>query len=397
MLLIGIVLAIAIALLFAMKCREGFQNPADALSTNPLNQTGSLQLLNKTMHIDFISDIASSPSLMKTLGTTRVIVNDVDLLKIKTPTILQSPISKGFFLAMVPLSKAGAFKCPFDLANKTVAFFDRCDYHFIKAILLGYRINESSVTLRELTYDEIVNTSSFLAPEIDIIITSVAIDSKYHSALGRAELEMLSFDKIDLDRLSLFYPNLKKTEVSRNDIIRPSINWTSKSPSLTLVENSFHLIDLAKRDLAAGSENFISKLQFSSEALDPRFGCYGDLLVESKAYCNSKYNVVGELKPNITVWDQKCEKDTDCPFFKANTHYPNERGGCSKGFCEFPVGVQRASFMKYNNEGGYAPFCYGCENTSPDCCNEQEQPDYAFVNDSQDRKKHGLSVVVKRI
>tara|TARA_B100000123_G_C25716014_1_gene422201 strand:+ start:298 stop:1443 length:1146 start_codon:yes stop_codon:yes gene_type:complete len=91
------------------------------------------------------------------------------------------------------------------------------------------------------------------------------------------------------------------------------------------------------------------------------------------------------------TWDKPCTKDEECPFYKGNKNYPNSRGGCLQGYCEFPINMVRKGFKKYDLNK--KPFCYNCN--IPDClgedcytcCDKQKNPDYMFKNDKLTRNK----------
>ena len=95
------------------------------------------------------------------------------------------------------------------------------------------------------------------------------------------------------------------------------------------------------------------------------------------------------------VWDRPCSKNEECPFYKKNKNYPNERGKCINGFCEMPLNVIRKGFRKFDETK--KPFCHGCniENCKGEecflCCEQQENaqnlksPDYMFENDTTER------------
>tara|TARA_Y100001970_G_scaffold294318_1_gene450467 strand:- start:19921 stop:21771 length:1851 start_codon:yes stop_codon:yes gene_type:complete len=90
---------------------------------------------------------------------------------------------------------------------------------------------------------------------------------------------------------------------------------------------------------------------------------------------------------NVKEWDSRCVEDEECPFYLKNKNYPNTRGGCINGYCEFPIGLKRISYKKYYeviNENNY-PRCEGCEDDNIDCCDEQgadhdnfKGPNYIF-------------------
>lgn len=86
-------------------------------------------------------------------------------------------------------------------------------------------------------------------------------------------------------------------------------------------------------------------------------------------------------------WDKPCIKNTDCPFYRANKNYFNNRGGCFKGWCEMPLGVKQVSAKRYIKK----PLCYNCKkNNISNCCKKQlrkniypflKSPDYIFKDD----------------
>jgi len=114
----------------------------------------------------------------------------------------------------------------------------------------------------------------------------------------------------------------------------------------------------------------------------PEYQCIGDPTIKNKGLCNSVYDAMGRPKKNKTVWDRPCVSNTDCPFYQANKNYPNYRGGCDNGYCEMPLGVKRVGFTLYDGK----PMCHGCPLTNPSCCEKQENPDYAFELDFDERK-----------
>ena len=98
----------------------------------------------------------------------------------------------------------------------------------------------------------------------------------------------------------------------------------------------------------------------------------------------------------VGYWDKPCEKNTDCPFFKANKNYDNNRGGCLNGFCELPLNLNRIGYKNYDKKD--KPFCNNCEIedcTGTDCftcCDLQlnrkkypnlKSPDFSFENDNR--------------
>jgi len=106
------------------------------------------------------------------------------------------------------------------------------------------------------------------------------------------------------------------------------------------------------------------------------------------------------IKKRPGLWAKsRCTTDEECPFFKANQNYPNNRGGCKRdGYCEMPVNVRALipTIAEYNNQ----PLCYNCANNDRQgidrlkCCEEQMDktkypnlvtPDYMFEDDTNVR------------
>jgi hypothetical protein len=64
---------------------------------------------------------------------------------------------------------------------------------------------------------------------------------------------------------------------------------------------------------------------------------------ESKTIGISNKN---ECEQNFGIWDKPCTKNEDCKFYKPITDGKGGRGGCTAGYCEFPIGVERIGFTK---------------------------------------------------
>lgn len=92
------------------------------------------------------------------------------------------------------------------------------------------------------------------------------------------------------------------------------------------------------------------------------------------------------------VWDKPVEKNEECPFYKKNLNYPNEKGGAKFGRCELPLGMKLLGFRYYSLDELYSPYCYNCDKNSKidRCCDKQKNPDYAFSGDTEERIAHGI-------
>jgi hypothetical protein len=125
------------------------------------------------------------------------------------------------------------------------------------------------------------------------------------------------------------------------------------------------------------------------------YGCYGNSEIKGKFECDSYYNIDGTPKTYYSLWDKRCVADEECPYYKANTNYPNNRGGCiNGGFCEFPVGVKRLGFTKYSDKNLNKPLCYNCNDVGVADATAKKKPDYVFENDFNEREKYKLNTII---
>ena len=131
------------------------------------------------------------------------------------------------------------------------------------------------------------------------------------------------------------------------------------------------------------------------------FGLVNGVSIELPQYNNPIF--CKSYHPDINqngIWDAPCQIDNDCPFYKANKNYPNNKGKCNKesGVCEMPLGIIPIGFKKY---GKIEPDCYNCSilSLNTKCCNKQSEsiekgtvnyksPDYIFANDEKERKEY---------
>lgn len=78
-------------------------------------------------------------------------------------------------------------------------------------------------------------------------------------------------------------------------------------------------------------------------------------------------------------WDRPCKTNLECPFYQANKTYPNYRGGCIDGHCEFPLGLERISYRKFDPKT--KPTCHSCPVENRSCCDSLKVKDYVFASD----------------
>lgn len=116
---------------------------------------------------------------------------------------------------------------------------------------------------------------------------------------------------------------------------------------------------------------------------------------------NSKTREQCEIEGGL--WDSPPITDNDCPFYKANTLYPNQYGRITGYSCELPRNMKSLGYKKFLTDTDSAPLCYNCktgtigEGTLGFCCEDQMNPleypgllspDYAFQGDAQTRQQH---------
>jgi len=361
------------------------------------NKTWSLKLVPYTSWADF-QDILVRNSINKITKVYPAMYicdpYDYKLYFSNYEIITNSPT--GYFIIITYNQKESRIKCPQDIVNKTIGYFDRSDYYFIKAIINGYRIDPSSVTLRQLEPNDLDDLKSVLY-DIDFIITFIIPNSNIFEMIKLQDISIIGFNGLDINRIKLFYPyiidynkyNLTSLFTTNTSGIKLHIsedNLISYLPSLQL-----QLVLLQQTNTQ--NEGFISRLYLTPESLDPVYKCYGDITIESKPLCDSMFDIQGNPKEIQTVWDKQCTTDDECPFYKANTKYPNTRGGCIKGYCELPIGIKRMSYRKYNDVDLNAAFCYGCDPYDTACCGDNNT-DFAFSDDTKDRLANGLETII---
>ena len=120
------------------------------------------------------------------------------------------------------------------------------------------------------------------------------------------------------------------------------------------------------------------------------FRCYGKEAI-NKYQCSNIYNTFGNTN-HSGIWDRKCIKNEECPFYKKNLNYTNDFGGCINGSCDMPLGLTNISPHHYNKND--IAICHNCKK-GVYCCDKQNNkkeypnlisPDYAFEEDSKIRK-----------
>lgn len=406
-LVLSVVLLIAVAALVASGrfLRETFVAGVDVLTTNPLQFSGTVSNLRSfgydMEHWDTIAELIKSKNVQEKLSSSKsksILADPYDASHVWKvyPKVLDGP--KGYFVALVDVAKAIQLDCSYNFVGKRIGVIDRPDELFVKAIVKGFRLPPEKVHIEQVAVERWGRLEEELK-RLDVIVCYLVPGSPFHKLLQSQELSVMGFGKLNADRIRLFYPY-----VTMEDVTLKTVLLDTPGSALRIMdrENTTSLpsMKMAFLKIVDIQEGFVTRLEFSEDAFDPSFRCFGDLSIEQKELCESKYDVMGNPKLLRTVWDRPCQKNEDCPFFKANKNYNNSRGGCDKdGFCEFPVGVKRVAYTQYDDKGPFAPFCYQCSDPDdPKCCEKQKgswalvSPDYAFANDTRARKKAGFKI-----
>ena len=130
------------------------------------------------------------------------------------------------------------------------------------------------------------------------------------------------------------------------------------------------------------------KINNKKHFIQNSYQCYGSK-GEDYYNCISDKNSIGNPKTK-GIWDRPCYTNNDCPFYKANKNYSNNRGGCIQGICEMPLNIQPLTYRYYDKNT--KPYCYNCKGKTNKCCdyqmknnNKMLSPDYIFIGDKNDR------------
>lgn len=351
----------------------------------------------------------------------------------------QIDVPPGFFISIMNPEIRKHIDVPYNFENKTIGYIDISDYYFIQAIINSYKMDSSTIKLIQLQKDDIQDLLTVInVNKIDILIVYLIINSDMYNYIINQRISIVGFTNLNFDRIKVYYPYVSPqkvklqnifTYIPSNKLLIPERDNKSILPKMTM-----KLINIGNNQNAASSpspsiiftpvsspsssimvapapspsiiftpatspspvnintfETFITRLSLDPENTSAYYRCFGNPYSESKAECESLYDIYGN--PQVPIkWDKLCFSNEECPFYKKNTNYSNERGGClNSGLCEMPIGVLQASPRKYFDTGKFKPFCYGCS-SNIDCCDITN--DYAFVNDTDDRIAAGLKTSI---
>jgi len=305
--------------------------------------------------------------------------------------------------------------CIWDLKNKVVAYLFMSDYLFIQALIKGYNLDINDVYIRKVSYTDLENTEKMF----DYLFTYMVLDSEYMNFICNQRYYINGLKDVDINRIKAYYPFVKENYNTVKYYYDKSIeskNKSNESNSLNDIDSLYistekSLLPIMSYAIISSVENFITRLEMPGDYLEAGkesyytsdkkqegagggtggyYGCYGNGEIKGKFECDSYYNIDGTPKTYYSLWDKRCVADDECPYYKANTKYPNTRGGCIEGgFCEFPVGVKRLGYTKYSDTNLNTPLCYNCDDPE-----DNGKPDYVFENDFNEREKYKLNTII---
>ena len=290
--------------------------------------------------------------------------------------------------------------CIWDLKNKVVAYLFMSDYLFIQALIKGYNLDINDVYIRKITYLDFQNTEKMF----DYLFTYMVMDSDYMNFICGQRYYINGMKDVDIHRIKAYYPFVKENyntvkyyyakskeangidDKNKNDIYVSSVKSLLPIMSYAIVssvENFITRLEMPDDYVEAVKEAYYTSDKKPSGGSGGYYGCYGNSEITNKFECDSYYNIDGTPKTYYSLWDKRCVADAECPYYKSNTKYPNNRGGCiNGGFCELPVGVKRLGYTKYSDTNPNTPLYY------------DTKPDYVFENDFNERVKYKLNTII---
>ena len=370
------------------------------LSDNPL-------LISDRTHINNIypfdvtrwpSILAAAPSLP--IDLVRDVVGGVSTLLMADPqdaqahygTLPQILMPKGYFVAVTSLVVGFKMDCGYDLVGKTIGYTDRASLLFVLSLLHGHRISLKAVRLVNVPRRMWKQFDRLLSGPLQIIATYIIPDSSYTKLLVRQNVNIMGFQRLMEDRLRLTMPTVTVESVSLASIVEGGRARVLARERTTMLPTLQMVAVVLNGPAPPTLEGFSSEpapallqppspppafVERPKDDGEPQFTCYGDETIQTPTACESPYDVSGLRKPNQTVWDKKCTRNDECPYFTGT------RGGCDakSGECELPVGAKRLSFRKADIRTPFQPFCYNADSWDLTGCSGISNPKWAFKGD----------------
>ena len=300
--------------------------------------------------------------------------------------------------------------CVWKLDGKVVAYLYMSDYLFLQAVIKGYNLDSNNIYFKRIKLDDLKNPNKIF----DYLFTYMILGSEYMNYICNQRYYVNGMKDVDINRIKAYYPfineNYNTVKYYYNKINEAKDANDEKRSNDIYLSNVNSLLPIMSYKIVSSVENFITRLEMPADYLEAVkesyyktdkntiggsgsggfYGCYGNSEVNNKFECDSYYKIDGTPKNYYSLWDKKCVANEECPYYKSNSNYLNNRGGCiNNGFCEFPVGVKRLGFTKYTDTYLNKPLCYNCEGKEM-----PKKPDYVFENDFNDRVKYNLNTII---
>jgi hypothetical protein len=357
MLAVYILLCVVIlAVLFTQQVQH-FQTRESVLTTSLANHGVWVMQYNQTLNPIPVDNLNGAPGQL-IVSTSMSPSNDLVLAE-----------KKGYFVSIASPELAFHIDCGFDFGGMRIGYFDDIDLRFINALISGYRMDTSAIKIIKIPAKQALTLATRLATptkngDFDLVVTFVIPDSPFHKMLQAQRISVMGFQRLDIDRVHVFEPQIDLEEVS---LKRVFFNLVGSGTSTVMARENVTKLPTVRAQLvrikaAPGFEPFAAP--DTDPYLDPSYRCVGDETVNIRALCESAYDVNGQKKKKQTIWDKPCKMDIDCAFYDSS----QKRGGCQKdGYCEMPVAVKRIGFRQYDASGVYAPFKKDGKVVFPDC------------------------------
>jgi hypothetical protein len=300
--------------------------------------------------------------------------------------------------------------CAWDLHGKVIAYLYMSDFLFIQALIKGYNLDFNNIHIKQIKLDDLKNTEKIF----DYLFTYMVIGSEYMNYICNLRYYINGMKDVDINRIKAYYPFIKENYNTVKYYYIKNKEAANPNNIIEFVNNiyisyDYSLLPIMSYNIISSVENFITRLEMPSDYFEAIkedynkseknnkgmgfYGCYGNNEIKNKYECDSYYKIDGTPKNYYSLWDKKCVKDDECPYYKSNTNYINNRGGCiDNGYCEFPVGVKRLGFTKYTDTNLNKPLCYNCN--TMEYKSNPEKPDYVFENDFNERVKYKLNTII---
>ena len=427
---ISLIVILIIASIILIKCLFIPSNNNEKFVNNPIIITDNfLNIKDKDKDISdkyIIVESTYLPTIIDKIKKTNVIdkntIGDNTIPNNANIQLLIDPYINYYILnnnAPTSNFKEGIFVCVcnnilrkedflWNLYGKVVAYIYMSDYLFIQALIKGYNLDENNIYLKRIKIEDLKNTNKMF----DYLFTYMVFDSEYMHFICNQRYYINGLKDVDINRIKAYYPFIKENyntvkyyykKSEEKNTNNENINNKTNNEIYLSTENS--LLPIMTYNIISSVENFITRLDMPTDYLEAvkenyyksnkggHYGCYGNNNIVNKFECDSYYNIDGTPKKYYSLWDKKCSDDIECPYYKSNKNYPNNRGGCiNNGFCEFPVGIKRLGFNKYIDTGLNKPLCYNCDNDEN--AGSNKPVDYVFEDDFIEREKNNLNTII---